>query len=321
MKKWYFIILLVVCLLLVFVLILLMHHNNKLSNIIILNNPLNGKKNTKTTIITTITSNNKMIETKTTTSTASNNNSISTTSKIVTTTQASQTKLSENESLINQIYNAYGYKVSYDNEAFYYGGEEAITLTNQNEANRMLKELYNKSANFPNNFFRELKTAHGFRVLLYEDVNGAAGVADYEFGDDYKLALSANYVFSGRTFYHEVWHIMERYIEYYGGYQFHNWFSLNPEGFRYGNTDDNTYTAIDYANPKESICFVSPYSRSNDREDRAELFADLMFRPYQKSYMASGYCINHKANILINTISKYFSNSSGANWERWVVKE
>lgn len=234
----------------------------------------------------------------------------------------------QNEDLIKEIYNTYGYKVSYNDEPFYYGGSPSVYLSDEEKANTALKTLKKTSNLFPKGFFKTFQGYNGYRILLFEDIPGAAGVASYEFGDDNKLALDINEGFVGRTFYHETWHIMEKYIEYKTYNKpdpFVNWNSFNPTGFSYGSSGkiytvlDYNFDTLSYSTPISEVAFISQYAKTRPNEDRAELFADLMFRPYAKDYMASGYGINEKAKALALIIRNFFPNSNGASWERWIT--
>ena len=55
---------------------------------------------------------------------------------------------------------------------------------------------------------------------------------------------------------------------------------LNPEGFTYGN-QTNEYVYY-YSNP---AYFLSAYSKSNYKEDRAVLFSDMIFRTLKKGLL------------------------------------
>lgn len=233
----------------------------------------------------------------------------------------------KNQDLIADIKRIYGYKVSYGTEEFWYGGVASTKLTDEAKANKALNEIKTGSAIFPTGFFRTFQGYNGFRIILFEHIEGAAGVASYEFGDDNYIALDINSGFLGRVFYHETFHIMERYISYktYGQTNpFNTWNSLNPSTFTYGEKTGRTYTAYDlneygkYTTPS-SISFVSEYAKTRANEDRAEMFADLMFRGIKKEYMQAGFGINEKAKSLALTLRNFFPNSKGARWERFIT--
>lgn len=282
---------------------------------------------TKTDIVTATTKKVEKITTtklitKTTTTTKK-----TTTKEITTTTpSAPKTLREQNIDLINDIKNIFGYDVSYNDEEFWFNGVSSTLLTDEKKANEALIDIKNKSSIFPTGFFRTFQGYNGFRIILYDHIEGAAGVASYEIGNDNFIAIDVNAGFLGRVFYHETFHIMEQYIRYksYGKTNpFNNWNSLNPSGFTYQDDDTFTYTIYDYNdfykydNPGE-ITFVSKYAKTNDREDRAELFADLMFRAIKKDYMTQGCGINNKAKELSLILREYFPNSEGARWERYI---
>jgi hypothetical protein len=258
-------------------------------------------------------------------STSENNTSI--TKNQTVTSATSKTIYEENQELIKKISDYYGYKVGYNDESYYYGGSEATLLTDETLANTTLKDIIRKSSQFPTGFFRKLKIPHGFRIELYENIPGAAGVTSYEFGDNYMLALDVRNGMPYRTFYHELWHVMEKYIEYYNGQNiFDSWNNLNPTNFVYGNDNNPDYTILDCTYQYEKlvcnkdikdISFVSLYAKSSAKEDRAELFADLMFRPYKKEYMNYGYGINNKAIALSKIINNYFGYNTGP-WDHFI---
>lgn len=235
----------------------------------------------------------------------------------------------KNIDLINYIYNTYGYKVTYGDMEPYYTCSECETLTDDSKANAALNALVEVSKLFPSGFFKNFIGYNGYRVVLYNSIPGAVGVASYEFGDDNRMYLDANQGYVNRTFFHETWHIMDKYIEfktYYSVNPFDNWNDYNPSGFVYGDSSNNSYTIYDYngdgmggyAHDINEISFVSLYAKTSDREDRAELFADLMFRGYKNKYMNSGYGVNEKAKNLALIIRNFFPNSTNAYWERWI---
>lgn len=88
---------------------------------------------------------------------------------------------------------------------------------------------------------------------------------------------------------------------------------LNPEGFTYGN-QTNEYVYY-YSNP---VYFLSAYSKSNYKEDRAVLFSN---RTLKKDYYTIWNPINEKANVISNQLEKYFdclSSSTIETWERFI---
>ncbi len=259
--------------------------------------------------------------------------------KITITNIKHKTQKDINNDLIEQIYNTFGFRVEYGEEEKYcYAGETCVALTDESKAYTALNSLIKASSEYPSGFFRTFIGNNGYRVTLFDDIPGdVAGLASYEFGNDNRMLIDVNSGFLGRVLYHETWHIIEKYIEYesYGKTNpFSDWADMNPDGFTYGQTyteeTNNDNTAFDTRlvqhslgefQYKSEIAFISPYAKSAPHEDRAELFADLMFRPYKKNYMESGFAINTKAIRMSNILDEYFENTTNANWKRWISFE
>lgn len=233
----------------------------------------------------------------------------------------------KNQDTINQIYQTYGFKIAYGESSgtTWYNGKPCVILNNHEKAMEALKEIQSSLTIFPKNFFRNFIGQNGYRIMLFDDLTGSAnGFASYEFGDDNFVSLDVNAAFVGRVMYHETFHIMENFIKqksYGKPNPFANWTKLNPSGFSYSSSSDNTYTTLDLnryqTNPNE-ISFMSQYAKTSEVEDRAEVFTDLMFRAFRKNYMENGFGVNEKAKSLAFIIRDYFPNSKGAAWERWI---
>ena len=230
----------------------------------------------------------------------------------------------KNDELIKTIYDTYSVKVSYGHGTYcWYNGNSCVLLYDEELANTTLKMIYSTLGEFPIGFFKKFIGVNGYRIEMFDDIPGdVAGLASYEIGDDNIMFIDANTSFINRVFYHETWHIMEQYIYIMNNWNnaFNNWNSYNPRGYTYGDTGFSTYvTIVDRSSNISDISFISYYAKTNEREDRAELFADLMFRPYQKDYMKSGYGVNEKAKYLVSIIRQYWENSVNAKWERWIT--
>lgn len=236
-------------------------------------------------------------------------------------TPAPETMASKNQALINQIYQTYGYHVSYGQGEYCYGASYCNPLTDENIANQKLTSILATSAKFPAGFFRTFQGTTGYRIELMGDILGTevSGLASYEMPGDNVLYINASIDgFDNRLMYHETWHMMEDYINY-RGYDFDSdWSSLNPPGYSYGDTDDGTYV-VDLRNQSNlNVYFMSYYGETNSHEDRAEIFTDLMFRPYKYFYMVSNCPLNTKAKKMVTVLRSYFGGATSSSWERWI---
>ena len=232
--------------------------------------------------------------------------------------------------MISQIQKTYGFNISYGDGTYgYYAGSSCTPLYDEEKANRALTKITNLLKNFPTDFFRKFQGNNGYRIILFDDIPGnTQGVTSYEIGNDNQLFLDVNNdLLLERVVYHETWHFMEQLIMIKNNYNNpfdSNWDQLNPAGFTYPGDSSNTYTPYDSNRynpgyPVKNIAFISVYGKTNGREDRAEIFADLMFRGYKQNYMQAGYGINEKAKVMMQEVRKIWPNSPSATWEKYIT--
>ena len=240
-----------------------------------------------------------------------------------------KTTREKNQDMIVQIQSTYGFNISYGEGTYgYYAGGSCTPLYNEEKANKALTKITNLLKNFPTDFFRKFQGNNGYRIILFDDIPGdTQGVTSYEIGNDNQLFLDVNNeLLLERVFYHETWHFMEQLIMIKNNYNNpfdSNWNHLNPAGFTYSGDSSNTYTPYDSNRynpgyPKENTAFISAYGKTSAREDRAEIFADLMFRGYKQNYMYAGYGINEKAKVMMQEVRKIWTNSPSATWEKYI---
>lgn len=241
-----------------------------------------------------------------------------------------KTTREKNQDMISQIQNTYGFNISYGDGTYcYYAGGSCTPLYDEEKANKALTKITNLLKNFPTDFFRKFQGNNGYRMILFDDIPGnTQGVTSYEIGNDNQLFLDVNNdLLLERVIYHETWHFMEQLIMIKNNYNNpfdNNWDQLNPAGFTYPGDSSNTYTPYD-ANrynpgyPIQNMAFISVYGKTNGREDRAEIFADLMFRGYKQNYMQAGYGINEKAKVMMQEVRKIWTNSPSAAWEKYIT--
>ncbi|MDE5586933.1 MAG: hypothetical protein K2I72_01020, partial [Bacilli bacterium] len=240
-----------------------------------------------------------------------------------------KTTREKNQDMIAQIQSTYGFNISYGEGTYgYYAGGSCTPLYNEEKANKALTKITNLLKNFPTDFFRKFQGNNGYRIILFDDIPGdTQGVTSYEIGNDNQLFLDVNNdLLLERVVYHETWHFMEQLIMIKNNYNNpfdSNWNHLNPADFTYPGDSSNTYTPYDSNRynpeyPKENTAFISAYGKTSGREDRAEIFADLMFRGYKQNYMYAGYGINEKAKVMMQEVRKIWTNSPSATWEKYI---
>ena len=241
-----------------------------------------------------------------------------------------KTTREKNQDMIGQIQATYGFNISYGDGTYcYYAGSSCTPLYDEEKANQALTKITNLLKNFPTDFFRKFQGNNGYRMILFDDIPGnTQGVTSYEIGNDNQLFLDVNNdMLLERVVYHETWHFMEQLILIKNNYNNPfdgNWDHLNPAGFTYPGDSSNTYTPYDSNRynpgyPKGNTAFISAYGKTSAREDRAEIFADLMFRGYKQNYMQTGYGINEKAKVMMQEVRKIWPNSPSATWEKYIT--
>lgn len=121
------------------------------------------------------------------------------------------------------------------------------------------------------------------------------------------------------TLHHEMMHYIDCYLAtIIGASALENSMAeFNPQGFVYGN-QNNDYVYF-FSNP---YYFISSYSKTNYKEDRAVIFEDMMFRSLKKEYYVNGNPINEKAKVISKQLSTYFDSVSDnvvEHWERFIA--
>ncbi len=232
------------------------------------------------------------------------------------------TLVEENINLANEILDSYRVSILYDDKAnFYYNGV-AATKTSEldaEELNSSLKAIERGLKKMPQSVLDTLRLSNGYNILLFKELpQGQDGLAVIT-SHVYQILLDVDNWQQERIFYHETFHLMERYMYLENGSvdPFTNWNSYNPSDFVYGIKNQN-YLYIAKETPLKDITFTSSYAQTNAGEDRAELFEDLMHRTKKYYYMESGYGINEKAKYLSDIIEIYFGNISNAPWDNYI---
>ncbi len=223
-----------------------------------------------------------------------------------------------------EIIDEYRISVLIDDKAHYNHYGESATQTTESDGEVVYEALLSiKTAlsNMPQSILDTLREERGFHIHLLKNIpTGVAGLAVFSPMSSQKIVIDADLLLVERIVYHEIFHIMDRYM-YWENEQkeaFANWENYNPIGFKYG-TESTLYTQYDKTSPIAQVTFVSKYAKTNVMEDRAELFTDLMFRTYKKNYMANDYGINQKAKYLDQIIEDYFGQIENAHWKRWIT--
>lgn len=223
----------------------------------------------------------------------------------------------------NEIKSKYGVLVGYKDEmdniyknAYF----EPVRQYNDEKINKILISIDTELKKYPSSFFNEIKNKwKNLTIYLVEKVGpSVAGLTDNKDSKSVVILISTEGYLFESTLHHEIMHYIDCYLADKIGAEAieASMNELNPEGFTYGN-QTNEYVYY-YSNP---AYFLSAYSKSDYKEDRAVLFSDMIFRTLKKDYYTKGNPINEKAKVISNQLEKYFdcvSSSTIETWERFI---
>lgn len=221
----------------------------------------------------------------------------------------------ENEVYIKKIKNDFGIIVLYGKDvADYATSVNAIEQYDESIVNKNLKQIYETLQDYPDdvfNIFRSRK--YPLYVMIVDRFNNnTLALASKNSLNQYRLFVSNTSNFE-RAFHHEMFHILEYYMSDKKRNLYSDWASLNPQGFKY---EPNTSRInIDYVynlnknNISDNPYFVTKYSKASDKEDRAEIFAELMIAKRKMPYLEDGQNIKKKADKIDESILENVTTS------------
>ena len=223
----------------------------------------------------------------------------------------------ENRYYINKIKKEYGIVIGYgESEKNFLNSVNANIQENDFVINNNIKIIYEALKKYPSDVFDIFKGGkYSLYILLVSNFNdNNIALASKNSLNQYRMFLSNNENFE-RSFHHEFFHVLEYYMSDKVKYLYHSWNSYNPSNFEY-NSDvsvlSNEYVYSKYATDEENMnaYFVTKYSKVSEKEDRAELFANLMMLSKREGYLKNGTNIKNKINYLVNEIYENVSISS-----------
>ncbi len=216
--------------------------------------------------------------------------------------------IDENSMYITKINNEYGIKVQY--------GEDVESFTNKVNAtsqeniyilNNNLKNIYEALKKYPEDLFKIFKSGDYPMYIIIVDSfqNDNIALASRNKLNEFRMYISNNSKFE-RAFHHEMFHIIEYYMTLHNSNTFVDWDNLNPIDFNY-NSDtsklNKKYVYDDTNYDKDNTYFVTRYSKATEKEDRAEIFAELMTMSKKAIYLNDGDKLKLKADEIINTLT------------------
>lgn len=283
---------------------------------------LNSKKSTSTS--TTNSGNNTNKSTGSTSSKVENSN----TAKNDTPTQVEKTKAQKNDEVRNRLKSKYDVTVGYKDEIdgkYLNSYARPTKIYDDDVIGYNLTKVENALNKYPSSFFSEIKNKwKPVSIYLVDNINGyAAGLTDNNNPNTIVILIvvthNPNSSILESTIHHEMMHAIDCYFTSKGIYSSYDleqsMMQFNPEGFVYGNQSNQYVYLLD-----NSYYFVSKYAKSNYKEDRAEIFANLMYRSIDPGYFRDGGALNKKAKVISDQIGANFSSASSYNnrWDRFI---
>lgn len=237
--------------------------------------------------------------------------------------ETEKTQAQKNNEYRNQIQNKYSIKIAYQDEMDYYSmnGYTRQIIEDDNEINKYLIEIDKALAKYPEGFFKEMKNFNmPATIYLVKSISGnVSGVTDAHIKTNIIIMIEPSLLFE-YVLHHEIMHYIDSYISV-KGYPIDinkSMNKVNPDGFIYGDeSNDYVYNFTEVKN----AYFVSKYGKTNYLEDRAVIFAELMFRTYTKDCYAKNTPINKKANFISSQIKEHFSilkSTEKYYWDRFI---
>lgn len=226
----------------------------------------------------------------------------------------------ENIEYVNKIKDEFGITVKYgSSQQEVAKSVDANVQTSSPIINNNLKLIYSSLCKYNKEMFKNFeKEGLKINVIIFDSFNNDnLALASKNKLNQFTIYLS-NVVRLDRAFHHEMCHILEYYMSN-KNVNFDYWEYLNPDGFKYTNSttgiDSNyIYYLSNYSEETlDTTYFVTKYSKVNEKEDRAELFAEIMSSTMPLQYIDDKTPIYYKAKYLFKTIN---NNILYANLEK-----
>ncbi len=219
----------------------------------------------------------------------------------------------ENMYYISQIKEKYNIIVSYgENTKNSANKVDATVQENELIVNNNLKILLDALKKYPQDLFKVINHSnYSINIYLVNSFNNDnLALASRNNLNEYKIYISNNSKFE-RSFHHEMYHILEYFMKSKNPTLANDWFKLNPSEFSYTGTTENLNRDYVYyvASDLKNAYFVSKYSKVSDKEDRAEVFSEIMVMDTKKEYLNNGENIYKKANYITNDLHKFITQT------------
>ena len=219
----------------------------------------------------------------------------------------------ENTLYINNLKAKYNINVSYGNiTKGYMEAIHANIQTNEIIANNNIKLLAEALEKYPIDLFKNINDKnYTISIILVDEFNNDnLALASRNNLNEYRMYISNTENFE-RAFHHEMYHILEYYMTSLNKDVNKDWEKLNPDSFSYIKNTKNLNKDYVYYTKEDikSSYFVTKYSKVSEKEDRAEVFAEIMTMNRPSMYLTKDTNIYNKARFILNNIHKIITTS------------
>ncbi len=214
----------------------------------------------------------------------------------------------QNKMYIAKIKKDYGIIIQYgDNVKSFTDKVDANPQYDIYILNNNLKKINEALKKYPSDLFDIFKSGNYPMYMIVVDSfnNDNIALASRNKLNEFRMYVSNSEKFE-RALHHEMFHILEYYMTINNSNIFFAWDNLNPVGFKYNS--DTSKLNKDYVYSDDSIdnsnsYFVTRYSKASEKEDRAEVFAELMTMNKKAQYLTKGEKLRYKVDSIMNTIN------------------
>ncbi len=191
--------------------------------------------------------------------------------------------------VIERIFNNYHFRVIYQDALNPNMRKPRFQFAEPKEYKILLRYLLlfeEEIQKYPKKFFVDGRLKGIVLVkTMFNKENPAEGIYDYKTKMIYMdfLRSQGRKIAQQHNIHHEIYHFIEYEAIGRRGWQDLKWMKFNPEGFKYGHLEEfgkNARTDLKYSSQEAG--FVSPYSMTAMKEDKAEIFACLMVESQHK---------------------------------------
>ncbi len=222
----------------------------------------------------------------------------------------------KNTILAEQIKNEFGVNIRYGEAS----REDAQRVSASIQLNEQiisdnLEAIYNVFKIYPKEYFKNSDISV---IILDSFSNNNIALASRNNLQQYKIYISNASEYE-RALNHEMYHVFEYMMPESKRQEVTSkWLELNPKDFNYNSNVyqlNDKYVYCDGCNLDEAY-FVTKYAKASNKEDRAEVFAEIMnFDVMSQEYFTKSVNpIYLKASFIIDVLNSIYKNNKTYKW-------